>query len=255
MHRSQKKQAIFRFYEELNDFLPKDKHKQEILYSFSGSPAVKDAIEAIGIPHTEIDLIIANQNSVDFCYKLQTGDHLAVYPVFESLDISPIVHLRPKPLRTCRFILDVQLGRLARSLRMLGFDTSYRNDYRDAELIRIALLERRIILTRNRAILKHKAITHGYWVRNTTGDEQLAEIIQRFDLKNHLQPFTRCLLCNRLIEPVEKEHIRDRLPPKTATHFDTFFHCPECNRIYWPGSHYQRMREKIDRISNNTSDK
>jgi uncharacterized protein with PIN domain len=250
MHRSQKKQAIFRFYEELNDFLPKEKCKQEIMYTFSGSPAVKDAIEAIGIPHTEVDLIIVDQNSVDFSYKVKDGDRIAVYPVFESLDISPVIRLRPNPLRTCRFILDIQLGRLARSLRMLGFDTLYRNDYRDAELIRIALSEQRIILTRDRGILKHKAITHGYWVRNTNQDRQLAEIIRRFDLTNQVQPFTRCMLCNRLIEPIRKENIRDRLPPRTAKHFDTFFHCSTCDKHYWPGSHYMRMKEKINRLLN-----
>jgi uncharacterized protein with PIN domain len=246
-----KKQALFRFYEELNDFLPEGQRKQDILYIFSGSPAVKDAIEAIGIPHTEIDLIVVDQNSINFSYKLQNNDHIAVYPVFESLDIAPVNRLRPQPLRICRFILDVQLGKLARKLRMLGFDTLYRNDYPDAEIIRAALSEHRIILTRDRVLLKHKEITHGYWVRNTAGDRQLAEVIKRFDLKNQIRPFTRCLLCNKPIEPIAKEKIIKRLPPRTAKYFNTFYYCSACDKLYWPGSHYQRMQEKIDKILGN----
>jgi uncharacterized protein with PIN domain len=250
MHPKQKKQAIFRFYEELNDFLPPTQCKQDICYTFTGSPSVKDAVEAIGVPHTEIDLILVNQNSVEFTYQLQPSDRVAVYPVFESLDISPVTHLRPKPLRINRFILDVQLGKLAKALRMLGFDALYSNDYQDSELIRIALVEHRIILTRDRGILKYKAITHGYWVRRTTSDMQLAEVIKRFDLKNQIHPFTRCLLCNGILEPVEKAKIIHRLPKKTSQYFDTFYHCPQCDKLYWPGSHYQRMQDKIKSILN-----
>ena len=239
---------MFRFYEELNDFLPKDKKKRDFSYSFGGTPSIKDVIESMGIPHTEIDLILVNGNSVNFSYRLQSNDRISVYPVFESLDISPVMHLHPKPLRISRFILDVQLGKLARALRMLGFDTLYRNDYQDFEIIDTAINTKRIILTRDRGILKHKSITHGYWVRNTSVNKQVEEIVRRFDLKNQIQPLTRCLLCNEPIKSIKKGTIINRLPPGTAKQFDTFYHCTHCDKIYWPGSHYQRMRKKIDTI-------
>jgi hypothetical protein len=137
--------ASFRFYAELNDFLPRAQRHTTFPYHFTGTPAVKDAIEAAGVPHPEVDLILVNGMSVAFDYPLRDGDRVAVYPVFESFDISPIVHLRPQPLRETKFILDVHLGKLAKHLRMLGFDTLYRNDYQDPDIIATALRERRII--------------------------------------------------------------------------------------------------------------
>ena len=174
--------AWFRFYEELNDFLPADKRKIAFPYKFSGSPSVKDVIEAIGVPHTEVDLILVNGNSVKFCHKLSHGDHISVYPVFENLDISHVSQLRPKPLRKTRFIVDMHLGRLSRLLRMLGFDTLYKNNYKNEEIITEALTQKRIILTRDRDLLKNRSITHGYLIRETNPSGQAREVICRFDL-------------------------------------------------------------------------
>ncbi|MDO9047434.1 MAG: Mut7-C RNAse domain-containing protein [Methylobacter sp.] len=142
--------AEFRFYEELNDFLPPEQRKRTMHYRFSGHPGIKDPIEVFGVPHTEVDLIVVNGQSVGFDYQLQAGDRVAVYPVFETLDISSLVRLREKPLRNPRFILDVNLGKLAKRMRLLGFDSLYRNDYRDADIVNIAVNERRIVLTRDR---------------------------------------------------------------------------------------------------------
>ena len=146
--------AKFRFYAELNDFLPR--HEKHIFFqhSFSGNPSIKDTIEAIGVPHTEVDLIIVNGVSVDFSYLLQDEDRVSVYPVFESIDITQALRVRPQPLREIRFVLDIHLGRLAGYLRMLGFDTLYRNDYRDEELAYVSSQEERILLTRDRGLLK-----------------------------------------------------------------------------------------------------
>jgi hypothetical protein len=94
--------AQFRFYEELNDFLPPKQRRQTFSYDFLGKPSVKEIVETIGVPHTEIDLILVNGESVDFCYQMQGGERVAVYPVFESLDISSLVRLRSKPLREIR---------------------------------------------------------------------------------------------------------------------------------------------------------
>jgi len=187
--------AQFRFYEELNNFLSPSKKKTSFSYQFNGTPLIKDAIEAMGVPHTEVDLILVNGISVGFDYHLLHEDYVSIYPVFESLDISPIVHLRKKPLRKSTFILDVHLGKLAKSLRMLGFDLLYRNDYEDSEIIGISVKEKRIILTRDRGILKRKAVTHGYWIRSTRPGEQIQEVLSRFDLFSQIKPFHCCMIC------------------------------------------------------------
>ncbi len=240
--------ATLRFYAELNDFLPPKKRQSPLLYHFSVSPAVKDAIESLGVPHPEVDLILVNGVSVDFGYLVQPGDRISVYPVFETLDISPLVRLRPQPLRDPRFVLDVHLGRLAVYLRMFGFDTLYRNDYADPELAHISSSQSRILLTRDRGLLKRSLVTHGYCLRTTQPRQQLLEILRRFDLFSRLNMFSRCLHCNSLLQAVNKADILERLPPKTARYYDEFRLCPNCQRIYWPGSHFQRMRQFVEEI-------
>ncbi len=237
--------AYFRFYEELNDFLHPDQRKRTLTYPFRGRPGIKDPIEALGVPHTEVELIMVYGESVGFDYQLRDGDRVAVYPVFESLDVSSLVRLRDAPLRRTAFVVDVNLGRLARYLRMCGFDTVYRNDYRDRDVARISAREHRIALTRDRRLLHHKAITHGYWVRATGSTEQLMEVIQRFDLNNQVEPFHRCLDCNGRVSPVDKRSIVDRLEPLTRKYYDEFHQCRDCGKIYWPGSHYQHMLERL----------
>lgn len=237
--------AKFRFYEELNDFLPPEKKKREFSLQFKGRPSIKDAIEDIGIPHTEIDLIIVNGNSVGFDYHLKNEDHISVYPVFEGIDISPIIKLRAKPLRNTTFVLDVHLGKLSRLLRMLGFDTLYKNDFNDRDIIKISLDNNRIILTRDIGILKHRSVTHGYFIRFSNPIDQIIEIIHRFDLKSQVKPFHRCISCNDTIHPVNKKKILARIPTKTAIHFEKFYECSGCRKIYWEGSHYYRMKEQI----------
>jgi len=240
--------AHFRFYEELNDFLPEEKRKVEFPYQFEGKPSIKDAIEAIGVPHTEVDLILVNGNSVGFDYHLQNNDHISVYPVFESMDISPLTHLRDKPLRRTAFVLDVHLGKLARLMRMLGFDTLYRNDYDDHEIVNISNNEHRIILTRDRGILKYNAVTHGYCIRSTKPIEQTREVLRRFDLSEQIKPFKRCIECNGVIVGVDKKKIQNKLPPKVAAQHSVFYHCLNCKKIYWRGSHYLGMKKKLEQI-------
>jgi uncharacterized protein with PIN domain len=240
--------AEFRFYEELNDFLPLAKRKTPFAYRFKGTPSIKDAIEAIGVPHTEVDLVVVDGLSVGWEYRLKDGDRVGVYPVFESLDISPVVRLREAPLRDTRFVLDVHLGKLARLLRMLGFDTAYERDYADARIVEISAAERRIVLTRDRGILKTGAVTHGYWVRSSNPREQIGEVVRRFDLVSRIRPFERCMLCNARLEPVGKDEIIDRLPRRAAEGRDEFRRCPSCGKIYWKGTHYERMKKSIQAL-------
>ncbi len=239
------KQAGVRFYGSLNDFLPPETKGQTTSYAFEVSGSVKDMIEALGVPHTEVELILANGESVDFSYQVQDGDRISVYPEWDALDLSPLIRLRPQPLRELRFVADNHLGRLAAYLRMVGFDTVYRSDSVDEDLARISANEKRILLTRDRGLLKRNIVTHGYYVRATDPRRQLPEVLQRFDSLDSIAPFQRCVHCNVLLRPVRKELISDRLQPGTKQHFEEFWICPSCDRIYWKGSHYRRMQRFI----------
>lgn len=248
-HARQARSAEFRFYEELNDFLPAGRRKVGFSQAFYGTPAVRDVIQAIGVPHSAIDLLLVDGRSVDFEHRLHGGERVAVYPVFERLDISPLLHLRPRPLRRTRFILDVHLGRLARYLRMLGFDSAWQRDQDDAQIIDQALAEGRIILTRDVGILKQKRVSHAYWLRSTRPDRQLAEVLDALDLRGQIQPFTRCMECNGPIRPVSRDAVAGRIDPQIQSRFDHFRECAACRRVYWQGSHYQRMRRVVQRVA------
>jgi len=237
--------AYFRFYEELNDFLPSEKRKKLFSYAFNGNPSVKDAIEAMGVPHVEVDLILVNSLPLDFSYKLKNADYVSVYPIFESFDIASVTHLREKPLLDLKFVADVHLGKLTKYLRLCGFDTYYRTDFRDKEIINLAISDKRVILTRDRGLLKNKKVTHGYWIRSIYYCDQLKDILLHFDLKNRITLFTRCMECNGLLEDVTKKEILNRLLPKTRQYYRKFKKCRDCNRIYWNGSHYQSMKKNI----------
>jgi uncharacterized protein with PIN domain len=237
--------AYFRFYEELNDFLPPDRRKKAFAYTFNGPTSVKHAIEAIGVPHPEVDLILAEGRSVDFGYRLVHKDRVTVYPVFESFDISPVVRLRPEPLRRPAFVLDVHLGKLARMMRLLGFDCLYRNDYNDPEIVDISVGQNRIILTRDRHLLQASVVTRGYWVRSGDVDQQVVEVLRRFDLFSGIRSLRRCLLCNGALAAVAKEDILEHLEPKTILYYNTFFQCRQCGQIYWKGTHFEELEKRV----------
>ncbi|NDJ78871.1 MAG: Mut7-C ubiquitin/RNAse domain-containing protein [Chloroflexi bacterium] len=241
-------QARFRFYAELNHFLPNKRKQVEFTHTYSGRVSIKDMIESFGIPHTEIDLILVNGESVDFSYLVQHDDRISVYPVFESFDITPVIRLRPKPLRDPRFVLDVHLGRLASYLRMLGFDALFPENYDDPHLAHISAEQHRTLLTRDRGLLMRNKVTHGYYVRETNPRQQVIEVLRRFDLFGMVEPFKRCISCNGELQPVDKAAIIDRLPPSTAEHYDEFRQCSDCEKIYWRGSHYEKMRTFVANI-------
>jgi uncharacterized protein with PIN domain len=234
--------ATVRFYEELNDFLPEERRKRQFSAPFTPGDTVKALIESLGVPHTEVDLVLINGRSVSFQRKVSPGDRISVYPVFESLEISAITKVRPAALRRTRFVLDVHLGRLAKLLRMLGFDTLYSNSYDDSSLSRISRDERRIILTRDRQLLKRSVITHGYCLRSDQPMEQLLEVVKRFDLREKLRPFSRCLRCNSVLQAIDAARAAASVPEYVARTYDRFKTCPQCGRIYWQGSHWEHMR-------------
>ena len=240
--------AVFRFYAELKDFLPSDDPVPERFYRFQGKPSVKDAIEAQGIPHTEVGLILVGNSPVDFGHHLREGERIAVYPEFKGIEIPGTALLREPLGRDVRFVLDVHLGKLARWLRLCGFDAVYRNDFDDAEVAGIASGENRVALTRDRRLLFRREIEHGYWVRSGRPDDQVAEVLSRYRLENRICLFQRCLQCNGLIRPVSKPEVYDRLEPLTRVHFHSFRQCTQCGKVYWKGSHYDRMMEKLRKV-------
>jgi len=225
-------------------------------------------IDRLGVPHPEVDLILVNGRSVDFSYIVRDSDRISFYPVFEALNISPLVRLRSRPLRKVRFVVDNHLGKLAKYLRLLGFDSLYRNDYHDKALAEISVAERRILLTRDRDLLRRKEITHVYFVQATDPKQQLSEVVGSLDLSGAATPFSRCLRCNDLLEPVAREVVIERLLTRVREGYairsakgkgestkykaltdssNEFQLCPKCQRVYWRGSHYERMRAFVER--------
>lgn len=235
----------FRFLAELNDFLPRDRRQVCFTHYFKERPSIKDTIEALGVPHPEVEAISVNGKWVDFTYIIQDKDRISVYPISAAALVQNIVSLRSPLPQVKRFVLDIHLGKLATSLRMLGFDSLYRNDYHDELLADISSREGRILLTRDRGLLMRSIVTYGYYVRHTNPQKQLTEVFQRFALKEGVIPLQRCLRCNGLLVPVAKESIIDQLPPQVREQVDKFHHCQQCQQVYWQGTHYERMQEFI----------
>jgi uncharacterized protein with PIN domain len=237
-----------RAYAELNDFLAPAVRGTTVPRPFRTHQTVKDIIEAFGIPHTEVDLILVDGESVGFSHRPSSGARLAVYPVFESLDIAPVGRLRPTPLRDPRFVVDVNLGRLARLLRLVGFDVRYDRYLDDDALADISDKEQRTVLTRDRRLLKRTKVTHGLFVRADGPFDQIVEVLRRLDLGPRLAPFTRCLRCGGVLTEVSKADVLDRLEPLTREHYDDFARCEDCGHVYWNGSHHRRLEQLVETI-------
>jgi uncharacterized protein with PIN domain len=210
--------------------------------------SVKDMIEALGVPHTEIDLILVNGTSVDFAYVLKDGDRVNVYPVFESLNIENVTRLRKVPLRKTKFIADIHLGKIVKYMRALGFDLSFDPSLSARKIIEISKKKSRIILTKSRQILKFKEVTHAIFIYPGTTAEQIKRILDYLDIKDSIKPFSRCLRCNSVVKRVSKEGVADRIPPKTKEFCDQYNHCKFCDKIYWKGTHFIKMSKAIDHI-------
>ncbi|HEY5857311.1 MAG TPA: Mut7-C RNAse domain-containing protein [Aldersonia sp.] len=237
-----------RAYAELGDFVAAENRGVAVRRPARAHQTVKDIIEAMGIPHTEIDLIIVDGAPVDFTHRPRSGARVAVYPVFEALDISPIERLRPVPLRDPRFVVDVNVGRLARLLRLLGFDALYSPDADDPTLAQISREQQRILLTRDRGLLARRAVERGLYVYSDQPVEQVTEVVRRLDLRGRFAPFARCLRCNGELVRVDKADVVDDLEPLTRRFYDDFRQCPSCCRIYWAGTHYERLSTLLGEI-------
>jgi uncharacterized protein with PIN domain/molybdopterin converting factor small subunit len=234
--------AEFRFYEELNEFLAPERRRRDFHYEFARAATVKNAIEALGVPHTEVELILVNGESVDFSQLLREGDRVAVFPRFDAFDIRPLLRVRPEPLRVVRFVADAHLGGLARLLRMLGFDTLYSNELDDDDIVALANSEARVVLTRDRELLKRRDVSRGCYVHALKPKDQFKEVVERLQLAGSARPFTLCLHCNLPLRQAQKAEVLERLPPRIAQLYERFCLCDGCGRVYWEGSHWERMR-------------
>lgn len=237
-----------RFYGELNHFLPPGRAGTHVRVDVADGTTVKDLAESMGVPHTEIDVVLANGRSVGFEHQVVDGDRVGFFPDFDALDVTPLLHLRPPPPSPPRFVADVHLGKLARLLRLVGFDTVWRSDADDAELVAESVRDSRIVLSRDRGLLKRRAVVAGAYVRATDRRDQIVEVLRRFDLFGSIDPFGRCLACNGRLQSAAKTDVEDELPPRTRLEHDEFRRCSDCGRIYWRGSHYDHLQAIVDDI-------
>jgi uncharacterized protein with PIN domain len=248
--------VTIRFYEELNDFLPAGRRNAPLTVAFPPGCTVKAAIEDLGVPHTEVDLVLVDGESVDFAHRLGDGELISVYPVFESLDLAGVTKVRPEPLREVRFVVDAHLGTLAGLLRMFGFDALFARDLADEEIARASREQSRVVLTRDRGLLKRRIVTHGFLVRSLAPREQLAEVFARFDLigpalratGGSTGIFSRCMSCNEPLVRVQKSDVLPLIPPLVAEAYNEFSRCPGCRKVYWRGTHWERMRKLAEEV-------
>lgn len=237
-----------RCYAELNDALPSVCRYRTFVHRFEAEPSVRQLVHDLRLSPDQVDLALVNGEPAGWNLRLNNGDRVSLYPVFESFDISTVTRLRTLPLRQPRFVADVHLGKLAKHLRMLGFDTAYSTQATDVDLSKLAVEEERTLLSKDRKLLQDEALPRRYCVNATDARLQLIEVMRRFDLAGCIRPFTRCIECNTSLESVPKSSVIDRLPPRVKEAYDEFKLCPRCDRVYWQGSHYQRMLDFVSGV-------
>lgn len=235
--------ASYRFHGDLPRMLrSRWRSMNPIVQPVTRAASIKDAIEAFGPPHTDIGALVCDGRPIDFSWPVAAGQHFDIFPVVPPWDVTRPTLLRPNPLPTLGFLVDSTGGRLARYLRMAGFDTLYDPAWHDQDILQAMAQEPRLLLSRNLDLLKRKAIEFGRAIRAHRPTEQLREVLHLFGIEQPPHPFTRCLDCNGLLEPIPKAAILHRLEPLTQRYFDTFHCCRRCDKLYWPGSHVDRMR-------------
>ena len=240
--------VVVRLYAELNDFLPPVTRSREHPKAVGEGSTVRDVLRGLGIPDDQVDLILVNGESAPLGRIPKDGDRIAVYPVFESFDISRLTRLAGRPLRVPRFVLDVHLGKLCSHLRMLGFDALWDSNFADDRLRQLSTDERRVLLSRDRNLVASPDLTRSHFVQSTDPREQIVEVVRRFDLAALVRPFSRCISCNGVLEPVPPSAAADAVQPHIFRTFEEFTRCTSCGRIYWKGSHHRRMLELIEAI-------
>jgi len=242
-----------RFHSDLNAFLRSRAGDAVVERSLAEKTSIKDVIESCGVPHTEVDLIMVDDQPVGFGHTVDNDTKVEVFPVANRSTDRTDKHLQA--LGITRFVADGHLGTLTRNLRLLGFDVAYRQNADDRQLLEVMVLENRALLTRDRRLLMHAIVQHGYWPRSQNADEQTIEVVRRFGLSELIAPFTRCLRCNGPLEAVAKADVIDKLEPLTKIYYDQFRRCLDCKQIYWSGSHFPKLQRRVEEIRSRTQGK
>ena len=234
-----------RFHGDLPFFV---RSKREVVErSLKERTSVKDTIEACGVPHTEVDLILANHQPVNLSHVITSKTEIEVFPVTGNA-ITSFQQNRLQLAHIRTFVADGHLGKLVRDLRLLGIDVLYDRTAEDRQLVETAAGQNRALLTRDRHLLMHSAVRHGYYLRSQNPLRQTVEVLRRFDLAPALAPFSRCLKCNAPLEPAEKQEIIGQLEPLTKIYYHQFRRCPDCGQVYWSGSHFAKLEARIAAI-------
>ncbi|WP_207061693.1 Mut7-C RNAse domain-containing protein [Motiliproteus sp. SC1-56] len=247
-HERPPREARFRFYGALNDFLPGQRRQGPAPYRFGGPVGLRDSIQAQGVPHPEVSLVLVDSHPRPPTFRLHGGERISVYPRLQHL-LPDQADRWDTPLPSPRrFILDVHLGKLCRELRLLGFDCFWSNDLDDPVIIDLALAQGRIILTRDLGILKQARVSWGYFVRHTDPTDQVGEVADALGLGGQYRPLSRCINCNGLVAKVNRADVEKELPPGTRRSYDTFYRCDDCRQVYWRGAHYAGLMGKLRHI-------
>ena len=244
------RQLTVRLHGVLNDFVAPERRGQAFTHELQGSPSVKDLIESLGPPHPEVDVVCVDGEPVGFGHRAEEGTRLDVYPALApaAARVAQEARVGPPLPDMPRFILDVGLGRLSGFLRMLGFDTLWRNDYADDQLARLSRDEARVLLTRDLGVLKRSEVVQGYYPRATDPAHQLVEVVRRYGLTSRMRPFSRCIACNAPLSTATPEEVQGRVPEGVAQRHRHFQQCPGCQRVFWPGTHHERMQSLVETL-------
>lgn len=236
------KQATLYLTGSLRDFLKEKQQKNPPLnIPFELNPSVKDLIESQGIPHTAIFKLEINKEERPLDYNVRDGDKITPYP-FEQVDSATLDDIFVSP---SKFVLDVHLGKLAKTLRLFGLDTSWNTDRKETEILHLSNQQQRMILSRDIGLLRNGEARYGYWIRATDPDRQIHELFERFNISDHIAPFSRCMKCNGVLEETELSQVEERVPPKVREWHSLFYECRNCHKVYWKGSHYKKLQEKV----------
>jgi uncharacterized protein len=242
--------SVFRvrlkFHDDLTFFLKSKTNIGVIERNLGEKTSVKDVIESCGVPHPEVDLILVSKEPVDFSYPIVKDADIDIYAVQSRYLLLTEKRLQVGFVK--RFVADGHLGTLARNLRLLGFDVAYDRQAQDRQLLSVMEREDRALLTRDRRLLMHAIVRHGYCPRSQNAEDQTIEVVRRFHLFDSISPFSRCLRCNAPLQKVGKADIIEKLEPLTKMYYEEFRRCTGCGQIYWTGSHFSKLQRRLKKI-------
>lgn len=223
---------------ELHLFVSADRRRTEPgTVATDGTSSLGHVVESLGVPLTEVGGMSVDGRDVPRAHVPAAG---------ESVEVRPVTRPQSVPGAPLRFLLDVHLGTLARRLRLLGVDGAYENeDIGDPALAALSASDRRVMLTRDRGLLRRRELWAGAYVYSDRPEDQLRDILQRF--APTLAPWTRCVACNSPLAPADKDSVRDRLQDGTERSYDIFAACTSCNRVYWRGAHHARLEAVVEK--------